>query len=485
MGAFLLYEAQSSTYNGFSSIKHLWKDEQNLMKTAGIIAEYNPFHHGHKYQIDELRRRTGADYVVIAMSGDFVQRGEPALYDKYTRTCMALNAGADLVLEIPAAFATSSAEDFAACGVALFNRIGVVDLLCFGSECGETKPLEEVAALLAREPGAYSMRLRELLAQGEAFPRARELAVMEYLRAAGGSGHGRETNGSKNASGRPAASLLSSPNNILGIEYIKALLRSNSRIKPYTIRRCGQGYHDTAIPPAAPPSEGSGSPVCGQAFASASAIRRALMEGNTAFAMAQMPFFPASPGPAPGTPCTAACKTGASAIPAFPEDFSTLINYRLLELLHSGQDLTAYADVSTEIAERIRNQVLYFSAFSDRITALKTRQYTYTRISRVLLHILLDITDDRIRLYRQLGYAPYARILGFRRESSPLLTAMKERSTVPLITKTADAGNLLSGDEMAMFLHDLHCSHVYQSVMQQKSGVLPRNEYTHSVIVIR
>lgn len=228
------------------------------MKTAGIIAEYNPFHNGHRYQIEELRARTGADFVIIAMSGDFVQRGEPAVFDKYTRTRMALNAGADLVLELPAAFATSSAEDFAACGVALFDKLGVVDLLCFGSECGDVTALEPVARLLAKEPEGYGKLLQERLSKGDSFPKAREWAVTEWMK--------REIN----TDGADMQALLSSPNNILGIEYMKALIRRGSSIDPYTIQRNGQGYNDSDIDAVAD----------GQGFASASAIRKALRCDN-------------------------------------------------------------------------------------------------------------------------------------------------------------------------------------------------------------
>ena len=128
------------------------------MKTVGIIAEYNPFHHGHLYQIRQLKSRTGAEFVVAAMSGDFVQRGKPAIYDKYTRTRMALNSGVDLVLELPVCFATGSAEDFAACGVALLERLGVVDVLGFGSESGDCQKLFQVASVLAEEPNEYVLK---------------------------------------------------------------------------------------------------------------------------------------------------------------------------------------------------------------------------------------------------------------------------------------------------------------------------------------
>lgn len=416
------------------------------MKTAGIIAEYNPFHNGHRYQINELRARTGADYIVIAMSGDFVQRGEPAIYDKYTRTSMTLSAGADLVLELPAAFATSSAEDFAACGVALLDRTGVVDLLCFGSECGDVTSLEKIARLLAKEPEKFSDTLKEQLKSGNSYPKAREYAVREWL----------ETQEVQ------PQSLLSAPNNILGIEYMKALLRRGSHIEPYTIKRRGRGYHDIEL--TNPTGLTANSPDMD--FSSASAIRRAIRDHALTQAMAQMPSPPDS-----------------SVIPVFPDDLSLLLNYRLLELAHTGQDLTVFADVSPELADRIQNQCLQFASFSERIQALKTKQYTYTRISRALIHIFLGITDSMIANCRKNDYAPYARILGFRRSAAPLLTLMKEKSGIPLITKTADAAGLLPEETLPMFRQDLYCSHVYQAAVQQKSKVLPPNEYTHPIVI--
>lgn len=421
------------------------------MKTAGIIAEYNPFHNGHRYQIEQLRIRTGADYVIAVMSGDFVQRGEPAIYDKYTRTSMALNAGVDLVLELPAAFATSSAEDFASCGVALIDNIGVVDTLCFGSECGNTAPLEAIARLLLEEPEAYLTILRSQLRSGTSFPAAREAAVREWLDKQQDAG---------SPSGVPGATeaLLSSPNNILGIEYLKALLKRDSRIRPYTIQRNGRDYHDTTLG-----DDGS--------FASASAIRHAVHQCSSGSEIPEkiLSQMPVAPG---------------DTTAVFPDDLSALLNYRLLELCRTGQDLSVFSDVSPELADRIRNQLLQFSAFTDRTMQLKTRQYTYTRISRALLHILLGITDSQIAGYRGSDYASYARILGFRRDAAPLLTQMKKHSSIPLITKTAAASDILSANALEMFQQDLYCSHIYQVLVQQKGGFLPYNEYTRSVIIL-
>ncbi len=413
------------------------------MKTVGIIAEYNPLHNGHRYQLEQARSLTGADFVIAVMSGDFVQRGEPAVYDKYTRTRMALNAGADLVLELPSCFAAGSAEDFASCGVALLDRIGVVDFLCFGSECGQTAPLIQTAGILAQEPPSYQEILREELARGLTFPQARSEALLSIL----SSGPDPETDWK---------ALLSSPNNILGIEYIKALFRQNSSITPVTIQRSGSGYHDTSLE-----SE--------SVFASASAIRRALSSGDQTHAVrTQMPY-PAD-----------------DQIPVFADDLSAMLNYQLLNLYQKGIDLTEFSDVSRELADRLMKQVLDFQSFSGRIQALKTRQYTYTRISRALLHIFLEIRGQDMNLFRESGYASYARILGFRKTALPLLSAIKANSRIPLISKVANADKILECDQAALlaFQYDLHASHVYQMIRYQKCGMCGKNEFTQPVIVL-
>lgn len=445
------------------------------MKTAAIIAEYNPFHNGHFYQIQKLHDQIDADFVIALMSGDFVQRGEPAVYDKYTRTYMALNSGIDLVLELPVCFATGSAEDFAACGVALLDQLGVVDVLCFGSEWGELSPLCQVAEVLLDEPEVYSDMLRTLLKQGISFPGARSQALKQYFALK------KDTSSSFDW-----ASLLSSPNNILGIEYLKALKTRNCSIKPWTIRRHGQNYNDQT-------------PVNNRTFASASAIRRAIQEENYSMVWEQTPqttlATSAGTAPAPANFASASTAPIAATInspsllptPVFPDDLTQLLNYRLLDLLQSSSDrenpFSLYADMSPELASRLKANVLNFGTFSQRIHQLKTRGYTYTRISRALLHVLLGITDLQIACCKQLDFAPYARVLGFRRSAGLLLRQMKCSSSIPLITKTADARNILDENGLTMLNTDIHASHLYQSVVFSKNGILTPNEYTKSVII--
>ena len=219
------------------------------MKTAGIIAEYNPFHTGHEYQINYIKEKLRTDYVVIAMSGDFVQRGTPALFSKYVRAEMALRSGADLVLELPVSISSASAELFARGGVQLLDGLGVTDILCFGSECGDTDALMELAKILAEEPEAFQDALRRNLKDGMTFPKARSMALSAVF-----------------PESEKYQQLLSSPNNILGIEYCKAILRENSSISPVSIKREGNDYHENTL--------------FENHFPSASAIRNAILDFN-------------------------------------------------------------------------------------------------------------------------------------------------------------------------------------------------------------
>lgn len=414
----------------------------NTIKVAGIIAEYNPFHNGHRYQIEEVRRQTGADYVIAAMSGDFVQRGTCAIFDKYTRTHMALCGGVDLVVELPSLFATSSAEDFAACGVALLDQLGA-DLLCFGSESGNLTSLQTAAHLLAEEPPEWKALLQKYLKQGETYPTARSLA-MEAL-----------TKDSE------LSKLLASPNNILAVEYLKALEKRKSKISPVTIQRKGAGYHDTDLP---------------ASLASASALRSLIQkqpEDLAAQLSRQIP--PAS--------LSALLAENALSAPLFPDDLTELLHARLLFTLHEQEHLERFADLSPELAARLTKQALQFNSYSERITQLKTKGYTYTRISRALLHLILGITQEQIQEAKTLDYAPYARLLGFQKSAAPLLSHLRKTSQIPLITKTADAKNLLSKEAFSMLETDFYVSHLYQSLLTQK-GRHMRNEYTKSVIVL-
>ena len=220
------------------------------MRVLGIIAEYNPFHKGHVYHIQKAKELSGADHAIIVMSGDFVQRGVPALLPKHLRAEMALSCGADAVFELPVCYSTGSAELFAAGAVSLLDKLGVTDALCFGAECGELAPLEHIAQILAEEPTNYRLNLRKALKSGVPFPVARQRALEEYL-------------GEGSAESDSLSSVLSLPNNILAIEYLKELYRRNSSIKPFVLKRKDSDYH---------------AEILQHGFSSASAIRKVFSE---------------------------------------------------------------------------------------------------------------------------------------------------------------------------------------------------------------
>ncbi|WP_432627495.1 tRNA(Met) cytidine acetate ligase [Brotaphodocola sp.] len=437
------------------------------MRTAGIIAEYNPFHNGHLYQIEEVRKQTGSDYVVVVMSGDFVQRGEPAIFDKYTRTHMALAAGADLVFELPVPFATASAELFAQGAVSLFDQTGIIDLLCFGSESGSLDDLKRLADVLATEPETYVQSLKKFLKEGNSFPLARELALRASL---------------------GAECSLSSPNDILGVEYLKALIRTGSTIEPFTIRREGQHYNDATNP------ESLGS------FPSASALRALICENSKRRSPEEL-FKKLSPW-IPASALEALRQEQALLTPVFVDDFSLLLNSRILELSKNQVPFEQFADLSPELASRLGASILNFDSFSGRIAALKSRQLTYTRISRALLHLLLGIEseakspveaadvstaqlpyEERGKQRKKSERLPYARILGFRKSASPLLSKLKANSSIPILTKIAGAEAKLSEDGVQMLREELFASHLYQSVVFQK-GRRMKNEYTRSIVLL-
>ncbi len=411
------------------------------MQINGIISEYNPFHNGHRYQLNNAREQTGADYTIIAMSGNFMQRGEPALLDKFKRTEMALKNGADLVLELPSYYAASSAEYFATGAVALLDKLGVVTNLCFGSECGDTAILERIARLLLEEPDGYVESLRNHLRQGLAYPVARTTALLNY---------------------DPTLSdyrdVFSTPNNILGIEYIKALIKRKSAISPVTTLRVGSDYRDIRL---------------GVNQSSARAIRQAILDGHPVSGLKDH---------MPENAYQIIRDYMEQARLVFANDFSSVLHFKLLQEQPEGYD--RFLDVTSELSDRISNHLYEFTDYNSFCNLLKKKDTTYTRISRCLLHILLDMTNDTMQAYKDMDYIPYARVLGFRKESTPLLTAIKNHSSIPLVTKLADAGDILDEKAYAMLKDEIRINQIYQSAAATHSGTPMLNEFSTPIVIV-
>lgn len=403
------------------------------MKIAGIIAEYNPFHNGHAYQIRRLRE-AGFDYVITLMSGDFVQRGAPAIIGKFMRARMALLGGSDLVLELPSLFAVSSAEYFAEYGVRLFDALGCIDTLSFGCETPDEDLLQKTAAILNEEPDTYKETLKSLLKSGSSFAASRAAAVSEILPEAG--------------------NILSSPNNILAVEYCRALQKAGSSMALLPILRNDSGYHSDT------PRED---------FCSAEGIRSRLLSGEDV-----SPYLPE------GT--LKLLSENQSSPLIFPEDFFTLLRYRLL----AEDDFSVFPDCSDALSARIRKYRVKTLSMEELISTLKTKDIAYSRVSRVLTNILLNRKAEDLSFYRSapLKDFSYAKALGFRKSSEALLGKLKEHSSLPLVTKYSAAEKELSADAYRLFCMDIFASRVYNLVCSEKTGRLFQDDYQRPLEII-
>lgn len=412
------------------------------MKVCAVIAEYNPFHLGHAYHLKQARLLTDADYIIVVMSGNFVQRGDPALVDKYARTRAALSCGADLVLELPSCFSTGSAEYFARGAVSMLDHLGMVDFLCFGSECTDIQFLSRFADIFLEEPEPYKRLLLEKLKLGYSYPTARSNAlIIAYPSLAAD------------------IAVVTSPNNILGIEYIKALHRRRSTIHPVNIRRIGSDYRDKRL---------------GSFQSSARALRQAIHSNRSIEELRSH---------MPEEAYLVLADYFTRERPLFQDDFSTLLHYKLLS--EQAKGYTEYLDISPDLSDKICKYVYQFTTFGEFCDLLKSKDMTYTRISRCLLHILLNITKDSMQFYiDNQDSVSYARILGFREEAKPLLTAIDRHTSIPLISKMADADKLLTLGGHHMFQQEMQITDIYSSIQAAKAGHRMYHEYTRPMIVV-
>lgn len=424
------------------------------MKIAAIIAEYNPFHNGHLYQIETLKKELSADRLIIVMSGDFVQRGTPALVDKYHRTHMALNNGADLVFELPSFYALGSAEYFAQGAVALLDKLGVVDVLYFGSECGDIKTLSNYANLLSTETPEYKALLNKYSKQGDSFPVARNKALNEIY--------------------PNNEDVISSPNNILGIEYIKALLQRNSSIAPATLERKGSGYSSSDL------SKGE--------HASANAIRNTMLTLQSENTLnpdklkALEEFLPSSV-----YNFFVESTKNKTLIPLFADDFSAILHYKMLSRNKLTNSFSDFYDINVQLSNTLSKTLSEYKSFTDFALKCKSKNVTYTRISRCLMHVLLDMKQETIDELKTSDYIHYARLLGFSENGKDILKSIKSNSDIPVITKPSKALKNLNSIALTSFNADINASNIYQSVRYHK-GCLngfssnPKNELTREII---
>lgn len=418
----------------------------NRTSIVGITAEYHPFHNGHLYHLKEAKRRAGADYAVIMLSGSFVQRGMPASWDTQTRAEAALSCGADAVFEIPAPFSTASAREYASFSAAAMAGLGIDHMSC-GAEHADAETIGLLAAFLEEEPQEFREALSMHLRKGVSFPAARLAAAEEVL----------GNSDSLLASRLPLVrELLSCPNDLLALEYAMAIRRQGSALKLLPVPRAGKAHDAAGI-------EGD--------YASATAIRDYLFSGGRLKDLGDV--MPAD-------------SLELLPEPLDPDSFAGMYYRMIRQRIRAGEDLTRYSDVSGDLAGLIRGKLCQTLSFRDLPETIKCRSYTHTRISRALTHIVLGITKDDMAAYKAAGYAPYVRLLGFRRDSAQVLSELKSRSSIPILSKAADAPALLGTGTPAvkMLSAEIWASELWDSVYFDRTGLRLPDYYRKQILLV-
>lgn len=414
------------------------------MKAVGLVTEYNPFHNGHLYHLNKAMELTGADISVAVMSGDFVQRGEPAVLDKYVRASMALNSGVNLVVELPVNYAVSSAESFAAGALKVLNYIKV-DSIAFGSESGDIEKLSRLAYILCDNEDTLYNEISKYTADGISYAAARQKTVEKLT-------------------DKDTAAMLTSSNNILAVEYLKAIIKNNYAIKPYTVQRQGDAYNDTDIR---------------SDYASATALRGNLKADNIS------KYIPVKAG----------LILSSNTNYIYSDDITEALFTRLLDILFASsydknvfiENVMKYPDVNKEIAGRLYksamdmitrtvphragskdNEAFSFGSLCEHI---KTKEVPLSRIKRALVRITLGLDKKHMEKYSN---APYIRVLGFDKKGQEYLSYIRKTVEVPLITKTADYKEML--------LDDIHAANIYNMIVAGKYGVKEQGDYVKSPI---
>lgn len=392
------------------------------MKIVGIIAEYNPFHNGHLYHISQIKSQLNPDGIICVMSGNFVQRGEPAIFDKWARAEMALHAGADLVIELPVCFAASTAEIFAESAVRLLYNTGMINILSFGVEQFNEKEFFSLGKLLAQEPAFLKKLIKKYLKHGLSFPIARQKAIEEFF-----------SINDRCSDVRIVSKMLKMPNSILALEYIKAATKINAEFSFFPVIRKGGGYNDQNLE---------------ENYSSATAIRKALKDNQPELwniLAKNVPDF-----------CLKIMRKEIESGrgPVFPEDFDTILLYLLRRM--AAQDLTSFFDINEGLENRLKKAAKNSENIEQLVQQTKTRRYTQTKIKRVLIHILLGIRKDIVSTRTPL----YFRILGFNSNGSKILRQIKARSSLPIITRASDYKDL-DCSALQMFEIDLLASDIY------------------------
>lgn len=410
-----------------------------MSEVLGIIGEYNPFHNGHLYHIAKSKEETGAQYVVCVISGNFVQRGDTSIINKWAKAKMALEGGADLVIELPTIYSISSAENFAEGAIKILNSLKIVDTISFGMEANDVSILNNIANVLYAEPKEYTTMLAHELQKGNSFPKARENALLMYLNDI-----------------KKYANVLSGSNNILGIEYLKALKRTKSNITPVGIKREKVLYKDQYMV---------------DEFASATAIRRMLMTRQFDDVRKSIPKTSYKI-------LGEELKQGNYVLDLFK--FEKEILYQLRKM--TVEEIKKLPDVSEGLENSIKNAADSCNSLNELINIVKSKRFTQTRIMRILLYTLLEIDKKQMETSRKI--IPYTRVLGMNEKGKQLISeitkANQKINIVTSVKKYMDDNNNKNLKEMLQ--KDIFATNVYTLGYEKDSWA--NLDYTNKIIIL-
>ena len=383
------------------------------MKVLGVIAEYNPFHNGHKYHISQAINASGADFTVAVISGSFVQRGEPSFFEKHIRASLALQNGVDLVLELPALFSSAGAEYFAHGGVSALNALGIITHLSFGCENADLQNIKKIASTLLEEPPKVSATIKNTLKQGVSYPRAREIALKEAL-------------------GIPEG-FISKPNNILAIEYLKSLFRLNSSIIPLPVSRIGSNYKDTTFT-----TDSIQHPVASSYFASASAIRAYIYENfptnmMLSFSDTLSEYLPQN------TLDELWTQLKLGTIPSFNKLDAHILTYFRYA---NPSEIRKLPYISEGLENKLRTAAQKAVTSDEFFKLCTSARYPESRIRRIAASIFTGVTAELLEEGKAKG-VPYIRVLGMGERGQILLKHIKKTASLPIVTKPAVLNKLV------------------------------------------
>lgn len=403
----------------------------------GIVSEYNPFHNGHLMHLQKSKELTHTDFTIAVMSGNFVQRGDTSIVDKWTKAEMALKSGVDLVIELPTLYAISSAENFADGAIKILNSLGIVDYVSFGSEIGEITPLDDVASVLYKEPKEFSSLITRQLRSGLSYPKARELAIQMYF-----------------GSSQKYTDVLENPNNILGIEYLKSLKRLKSPITPITLKRKYSDYNSNDIK---------------SGIASATAIRTMLQKEKNIHYVVPYETYE----------LLEEKKKYGQIIPSL-SIFSKEIIYTLRKMTLS--EIATLPDVSEGLENKIKAAANTSNNLEELILKIKSKRYTQSRIQRILLYALFNISEKDIAMSKK--QMPYIRVLGFNKNGKKIISAIANQNPKLQIIVSVKKFMENNTDKHlhTMISKDIFATNVYTLGYEYNSTA--NLDYTHKVVEI-